>query len=53
MNKEPQDFQMKVHLFGTVSQPSCAGFAWRKTANENSATFRPDVFKTVNKLLRR
>ena len=26
MNKEPPDFRMKVHLFGAVSSPSCAGF---------------------------
>lgn len=49
MNKEPQDFRMKVHLFGAVSSPSCAGFALRKTAKDNSATFPPDVVETVNK----
>ena len=49
MNKEPQDFRMKVHLFGVVSSPSCAGFALRKTAKDNSATFPPDVIETVNK----
>ena len=27
MNKEPQDFRMKVHLFGAVSSTNCAGFA--------------------------
>ena len=48
-NKEPQDFRMKVHLFGAVSSPSCAGFALRKTAKDNSATFPPDVVETVNK----
>ena len=49
MSKEPQDFRMKVHLFGVVSSPSCAGFALRKTAKDNSAIFPPDVVETVNK----
>ena len=39
MHKEPQDFRMKVHLYGAVTSPSCAGFALRKTAKDNSATF--------------
>ena len=51
MNKEPQDFRMRDHLFGAVSSPSCAGFALRKTAKDNSATFHPDVVETVNKNL--
>jgi len=50
MNKEPQDFRMKIHLFRAVSSPSCAGFALRKTAKDNSAaTFPPDVVETVKK----
>ena len=49
MNKESQDFRMKVHLFGAVSSPSWAGFALCKTAKDNSATFPPNVVETVNK----
>lgn len=49
MNKKPQEYRMKVHLFGAVSSPSCAGFALCTTAKDNSATLPPDVVETVNK----
>ena len=36
--KIPEEYQMCVHLFGAVSSPSCANFALRKAAVENSTT---------------
>ena len=39
MHRVPQDFRMKVHLFGGVSSPCCIGFALRKTAKETVKNF--------------
>ena len=36
MDKEPEEFQMLVHLFGGVSSPSCANYALQKTADDNA-----------------
>ena len=49
MDRVPQDFQMKVHLFGGVLSPSCAGFALHKTAKDNSEEFPVDIVETVSK----
>ena len=35
LTKGLQMYQMKVHVFGATSSPSCANFALRKTADEN------------------
>ncbi|XP_038158088.1 uncharacterized protein LOC119794558 [Cyprinodon tularosa] len=32
---EPQDYRMKVHLFGAVSSPGCANYGLKNLANEN------------------
>ena len=33
----PQDYQMRVHLFGAISSPSCANFALRQTVVESNS----------------
>ena len=35
LNAELKKYQMTVHPFGTVSSPSCANYALRKTADDN------------------
>lgn len=40
---------MKVHLFGATSSPSCAAFALRRTAIDNSDKFESEVISTVRK----
>ena len=52
MHRVPQDFRMKVHLFGGVSSPGCAGFALRKTAKDNSQEFPVDIVETEKTFLR-
>ena len=47
LNKEPEEYQMKVHLFGGVSSPSCASFALRKTAEDNDTDFSAEAVHTV------
>lgn len=44
--QSPIDHCMLVHLFGAVSTPSCASFALRRTAEDNSH-FRPQVTNAV------
>ena len=49
MEKEPEEFQMLVHLFGGVSSPSCANYALQKTADDNVEHFDQDTIQTVRK----
>ena len=35
LNKEPQEYQMKVYIFGAVCSPSCANFTLCKTTEDN------------------
>ena len=34
MSQEPQDFRMKVHLYGAASSPGCANYGFRSLAKE-------------------
>ena len=36
---DPEDYRMKVHLFGAVSSPSCANFALRRAADHNERQY--------------
>ena len=47
LSKEPTEYQMMVHLFGSVSPPTCANFALQKTADNNDEQFDPDTISTV------
>ncbi|XP_071834278.1 uncharacterized protein [Apostichopus japonicus] len=47
LTTSPQEFQMCVHLFGATSSPSCAGFALRRTADDNQDSFDEEVRQTV------
>ena len=43
------EYQMTVHLFGAVSSPACANFAFRKTADDNVQHFSSDVTSTIKR----
>ena len=47
MDEKPDEFRMTVHLFGGVWSPSCANFALRCTAENNSLEFGDDVINSV------
>ena len=49
MEKEPQDYRLKVFPFGAVCSPSCAGYALHRTAQDNEGLFPPEFIETVNK----
>ncbi|XP_032402158.1 uncharacterized protein LOC116709857 [Xiphophorus hellerii] len=39
LNTEPQEFRMKVHLFGATSSPGCANYGLKHLATENETQF--------------
>ena len=47
LSKQPVEYRMKVHLFGSTSSPSCASFCLRKTAQDNAGNFDHEVIDTV------
>lgn len=49
LDSEPEEYEMRVHLFGGTSSPSCANFALKKTAQDNEADFNPETIQTVER----
>lgn len=41
------EYRMTVHLFGAASSPSCANFALRKCAEDNTGQFSPQTINTI------
>ena len=48
-NKDPEDYQMLVHLFGATSSPSCANFGLKQTADDNQEIFTEEAVRTVRR----
>ena len=38
-----EDFEMKFHVFGSTSSPSCCNYARKKTEVDNGKKYHPDV----------
>lgn len=49
LTKEPEEYQMLVHLFGAASSPSCSNFALQKTAEDNEEKFDSEVINIVRR----
>ena len=49
LNGNPVEYEMKVHMFGTISSPSCANYALRKTAIENRDILGDEAANTLLK----
>ena len=49
LKKDPEEYQMLVHLFGGASSPSCANFTLKKTAEDNKAAFDTITVETVKR----
>ena len=47
--RPPKEYQMTVHCFGLTSSPSVAGFALRRTAEENRANVSEDAVEVIRK----
>ena len=48
LNEPPQEYRMKVYLYGAVCSPSCANFALRKTAEDNESKYPTGVTEAVS-----
>ncbi|XP_041461181.1 uncharacterized protein LOC121412436 [Lytechinus variegatus] len=48
-SREPSEYRMTVHLFGATSSPSIAGYALRKTADDNETTDNHQATKIVRR----
>ena len=44
-----EEYQMRVHLFGGTSSPSCANFALKRMAEDNKEDFDPLTIETVKR----
>ena len=49
LDGQPEEYQMRVHLFGGASSPSCANFALKKTAEDNMGDFDVQAIETVKR----
>ena len=49
LGKEPEEYQMLVHLFGGDSSPSCANYALKRTAEDNKEDFDAVTIATVKR----
>ena len=49
LSKDREEYEMRVHLFGGASSPSCANYALKKIADDNKEDFRPEVVETVDR----
>ena len=47
MNSELQDYRMKFHVFGAVSSPGCANYAFRQAAEEGRAKYGDSTADTL------
>ncbi|XP_074632711.1 uncharacterized protein LOC141891621 [Acropora palmata] len=49
LDRQPEEYQMGVHLFGAVSSPSCVNFALRKAADYNLQQFDSEAINTLKR----
>ena len=49
LDRQPEEYQMGVHLFGAVSSPSCTNFALRKAVDDNLQQFDSEAINTVKR----
>ena len=49
LSKDPEEYEMRVYLFGSASSPSCANYALKKKARDNEEDFPPEIIQTVNR----
>ena len=47
LQRDPEVYRMKVHIFGAISSPSCANYALRRCATDHSSQYEETVCQTV------
>lgn len=45
----PEDYRMKVHLFGATSSPGCANFGLKRLASDHEKEFGSEVTKFIHR----
>ena len=45
-----EGFEMKLHVFGATSSPSCCNYAVKRTAVDNEKKYHPDVVTTLQQI---
>lgn len=51
LSKQPIEYRIEVHLFGSTLFPSCASFSLQKTAQDHEGGFSHDIVNSVMKNL--
>ena len=49
LDRQPEEYQSGVHLFGAVSSPSCTNFALRKAVDDTLQQFDSEAINTVKR----
>ena len=49
IKNDPEEYRMKVHLFGAVSSPGCANFGFKRAADDGETQFGTNVAGFVRK----
>ena len=49
LNREPEEYQMQVHIFGATSSPCCSNKALRQTADDNEEKYGKQAAETVRR----
>lgn len=49
IEQDMEEYKMTVHLFGATSSPTCANYALRRTAQNNSVKSSPEAVDTMLK----
>ena len=49
LHREPEEYQMQVHIFGVTSSPCCSNKALRQTADDNEEKYSEQAAETVRR----
>ena len=49
LNRDPEEYQMQVHIFGATCSPCCSNKALRQTADDNEARYGKQAAETVRR----
>ena len=49
ISKAVTDYEMAVHVFGSISSPSCCNYALKRTAVDSKERYPSDVAETLQK----
>ncbi|XP_072050041.1 uncharacterized protein [Amphiura filiformis] len=47
LTQDPQEYRLKVHVFGAISSPTCANYALRRCAMDNADKYDTHVIEAI------